>query len=99
MKFLGVILFCILSFGVVAQQKEIDRNAQVQKLSEVQAEIARLDEKIGHIEGRLSGMDPQSVPPTTQDELNMLKDKRNNLKRVEYSIQAYLESTEESENE
>lgn len=97
MKAIGVLLLCALSFGVNAQEKQIDRNAQVAKLSTVQAEIVSLDEKIERIESRLEETDPQQVAPTTLEELDRLKNKRDQLKRIEFSVKAYLDDTEKKE--
>ena len=95
MKFIGVLMICALTFGVNAQEKQIDMNAQTAKLTTVQSEIVVLEEKIGRIEGRLEETDPQNISPATQDELNRLKMKLDHLKRVEKSVKAYIDSEKE----
>jgi hypothetical protein len=92
MKFIGVLMICAFSFGVNAQEKQIDMNAQTAKLSTVQSEIVVLEEKIGRIEGRLEETDPQNITPATQEELDRLKMKLDHLKRVEVSVKAYIDS-------
>lgn len=98
MKTLLLALLCALSFNSLAQEKTINRQEQQQKLAEVQAEIALLSEKIDRVQLRLNQLPPEEIPVTVTDELQLMRDQLLTKQRAEFSIRAYLESTEEAEN-
>lgn len=98
MKTLILAFLCALSFNSLGQEKTINRQEQLDKLAIVQAEIAVLSEKIGRVELRLSQLAPEEIPVTVKDELELMKDQLITKQRFEYSVKAYLESTEDAEN-
>ncbi len=93
MKTIMMILFTFLLANVYAQDKQLDRNAQLAKLESTQLEIIQLEDKITKIEERVNLTPPSEQHPSTQEELDKLKSNLLKLKRVEFSIKAYLEES------
>ena len=87
MKTIAMIVLCLLTFTSFSQEKQIDRNAMQQQLTEVNAEIQDLSEKITMIKNRMEALpENEEVHPEILEGYRQLNAKKEKLERVAYSI-------------
>lgn len=94
MKFLAFLSFMLLTVVAYSQEKQIDKQAQVAKLSTVESKIVLLEEKIERVEGRITANPELANDPIVTQGLQELKDELMMLERVQKSVKSYLEDSD-----
>ena len=95
-KFFTILALLLLSNLSFAQQKTLNANELQQSLTEVNANIEETEQKIARINSRLAGIPLENIDPQIISRLNDLEIQKDQLEKRKVSIEAALNSIQNS---
>ena len=96
LKLILIALFSINYANVFAQQKVVNQQELQQQLIEVNGDIQTINQTIAAVNARIAGIPPESLDPSIQVRLNDLQIQKNQYARRKVSIEALLNTPQDS---